>query len=202
MERKRVRKGFVPLQVLFVLVIIYQANALPVDVNIYSSTTIESGEYGTVNIYDTFPDQTIVDITGGDIEYCNVYNSSNLNYDGGEISLVSTYNNSNSIVNVDVATGFDLYNESKVHLHALGTSSSIQIYDDAQLHIYGYNLYYDEIFAPNQVTGQWENGQSFQIYLRNIYSYDPTQVFLHEIPEPISVLLFAFGGLLLRRTRK
>jgi hypothetical protein len=200
MEQKRMRKEWVLLQVLFVLAIICQANALPVDVNIYSSTTIEDGdEYGTVNIYDTLPDQTIVDMTGGDISYCNVYDTANLNYGGGEISLVSTYNNSSAIANVDVSTGFCLYDESKVYLYELGSSSSIFIYDDSELHIYGYNLEYEETALPNWVTGQWENGQSFQIYLRNITSYDPTQVFLHEVPEPLTLFFLVSGSLILRK---
>ena len=35
------------------VLIVSLANATVTDVNIYSSTTIDSGEYGTVNIYDS-----------------------------------------------------------------------------------------------------------------------------------------------------
>jgi len=87
--------------------------ATPVDVNIYSDTVIEDGdEYGTVNIYDTPPDQTTVTMTGGDISYCNLYDTTSLSFAGGDISLVTTYNSSSATVDVITTTGFNLYDNS------------------------------------------------------------------------------------------
>ncbi len=174
--------------------------------DIYADDTIQNGDvYDTVNIYDSLdvpPVQTTVDMTGGQISSCNVYDAAIFNLTGGNIGLIATYENSNANINIDISISFELHNNSKVYLHGLGTSSSIFIYDNAELHIYGYDLFYDETPSPNWVTGQWENGQDFKIYLRNIYSYDPDQVVLHEIPEPTTFLLFTFGSLLLRRRHK
>ncbi len=192
------------LAVLFICTL--SVNATVVDANIYSDTTISTGQYGTVNIYDSLdipPIQTNVDMTGGVIEYCNVYDTANFNLTGGDILLVRTYDNSIAYINSNVSSGLRLHNNSKVYLNALGASSNILMYDDAELHIYGYNLEYDEEIASlNKVTGQWRNGQDFRICLRNITTYNPEQVFLHEIPEPATILLFTLGGFLLRRTRK
>jgi hypothetical protein len=172
--------------------------------NIYTDTTIESGTYDTVNIYDSLdapPIQTMVDMTGGLIYSCDVYNTAILNFNDGEIGTI--YTNNSSIVNmssVNTPTMY-LYNDSQIHIYNGSAGPSVSLYDNAELHIYGYNLDYDEIPSPNWVTGQWENGQDFTIYLRNIYSYNPSQVVLHEIPEPTTFLLFVFGGYVLRRNR-
>jgi len=175
--------------------------------NVYSDTTIASGVYDTVNIYDSLdvpPIQTTVDMTGGEIDYCNVYDTAILNFEGGDIFVVISHNNSTVTINNNPSPAvLELYDNSKMYLYngAAGPFNAL-IYDNAELHIYGYNLNYDETPSPNWVTGQWENGQDFKIYLRNIYSYDPDQVILHEIPEPATFLLFTFGGLLLRKHRK
>jgi hypothetical protein len=34
--------------------------ALPIDIDIYSDTTISGGEYGTINVYDSPPKQTTI----------------------------------------------------------------------------------------------------------------------------------------------
>ncbi len=192
---------------LFIVILIATASVTQAAIlNIYADDTIQNGDvYDTVNIYDSLdvpPVQTTVDMTGGDISYLNVYDTSVFNFNSGSIGAL-TMNNS-SIANLyssDTPTMY-LYDNSQIHIYNGSLGSSALIYDNAELHVYGYDLEYDETPSPNWVTGQWENGQDFKIYLRNIYSYDPDQVVLHEIPEPTTFLLFTFGSLLLRRHYK
>lgn len=64
------------------------------------------------------------------------------------------------------------------------------LFDDVELHIYGYNLEYI-INGPDWVKGFWPDGRSFGIFIRNSSNGALRgNVFLHEIPEPSSSLLF------------
>ncbi len=170
------------------------------DWDIYNDATIEDGDvYGTVNIYDTPPDQTLVEMLGGDISTCTINDSALLNYNGGDISVLKQYDFSISYIDsVDIPTMY-LYGESQSHIHNGSFGPSIFLYDDAKVHIYGYNFDYDEIASPNLLNGQWENGEDFSIVLRNSFSYNPNQVVLHEVPEPISLLLLGFGSVFLKK---
>lgn len=177
--------------------------ATPVDANIYSDAVIEDGdEYGTVNIYDTPPDQTTITMTGGEIIFCKVFDAALLDYREGNLSHIEVNDFGTAYVKGASAYTFDLYGSGKVHIYNSQPISSIQIFDDAELHIYGYNLEYDETPTPNWITGQWENGQEFKVYLRNIYSYNPEQVFLHEIPEPSTLSMLGVLLLFIERRKK
>jgi hypothetical protein len=173
-----------------------QANATPVDANIYSDTTIVDGdEYGTVNIYDSLdvpPVQTTVDMTGGSIANCYIYDTAILNYMAGEIVWLVTRENSTVNVHSDYDYGFQLEDSSKVFLH--NGDSNFQIAfasgsDNAQLHIYGYDLIYTP-GSPGFADGYWETNKDFHIIIRASADVTPT-IILHEIPEPCSGLLFA-----------
>ena len=196
-------KGLTKIILAILLLLPLCANATPIDVNIYSDETIEDGDvYGTVNIYDTPPDQTTVTMTGGDIEYCNIYDTANLNFSGGEILLVATYNNSKATINASTAGGgFELYDYSQVHLYDAGNFTNVQIFDNAELHVYGYDFSYDpSTTGTREIYGTWENGQSFKIALRQPSDYDPyTQVILHEIPEPSTISILGLLVLLVRK---
>lgn len=185
------------------------AQATVVDANIYSDTTIQAGdEYGTVNIYDSLdtpPIQTTVTMTGGSIANCHIYDTAILNYTDGEIVWLVAHGNSIANIHSDYDYGFQLEDSSKIFLHngasnlgASFTSGS----DNAQLHIYGYNLIYTLATpsSPGLVDGYWENNQVFHFVIRASTDVTPT-VILHEIPEPLTFILLATGGILLRKTK-
>jgi len=192
-------KKLLKRRILFVFAFLFLpvcANATTID--FYTDGTIQSGDtYSTVNVWNT----ATVGMIGGQTFYCNVYNTALFNYTGGDVSCISAYDA--SIIDIDTAITptLYLYEQSKVYLHNGGAGASILMYDNAQLHIYGYNLEYEDSASPNWVTGYWENGQQFQIYLRNIYDYDTTQVVLHEIPEPIILSLFGVGVFFIRANK-
>lgn len=74
--------------------------------NIYSDAVIQEGDYydTVVNVYDTPPDYTTVDMTGGFVHNLRSYDSSIINMTGGEILTLGAY--ITSIANV---SGGDVY---------------------------------------------------------------------------------------------
>jgi hypothetical protein len=181
-----------------------------VDVNIYSDAVIEDGdEYGTVNIYDTPPNQTTVTMTGGDISYVNIYDTASLNCNDGELHFLYLHDNATAtILGIDYLSGLELHDSSELHIHEGSPASSIsaQIFNNAQLHIYGYSL---QLHIPTSggtsgaVTGYWESGEGFTIGFRNAGEFDPlNQVFLHEIPEPSTLSMLGVLLLFIERRKK
>jgi hypothetical protein len=64
--------------------------------NIYSDAVIQEGDYydTVVNVYDTPPDNTTVNMTGGFVHNFRSYDSSVINMTGGEILTLDAYNTS------------------------------------------------------------------------------------------------------------
>jgi hypothetical protein len=164
---------------------------------------------GTIQAGDTYEfvtahDYATVTMTGGQVNYCNVYGTSTLSQYDGTIGVIETYGFSIAKMYATHAPTLYLYENSQIHLYDGGLSISAFIYDNAEFHIYGYDLKYDALPAPNWVSGYWdsEHNHRFMVYLRNIYAYNPEQVFLHELPEPASILIFGLSALFLSRRHK
>jgi hypothetical protein len=168
------------------------------------ATTIDFNENGTItdgNVFDTVNiwDNANVTMTGGVVAFCNTYNSGILNYNDGDLHFLYTYQTSQAWLYANESTECRIYDQSIVHLYNGGLVASALIYDDAELHIYGYNLEYI-IGGPDMVEGFWPDNQFFSIFIRN----SPEgalrdNVFLHEIPEPSTLSLL---GLFVLFTRK
>ena len=56
---------------------------------------------------------------------------------------------------------------------------------------------YNEV--DNSISGNWMNGASFSIQLIDSDDFSPTIDNIQFVPEPASLILLGFGGLLLRR---
>jgi hypothetical protein len=194
--KKKLLKTTISILLAILILLPVCANATTMD--FYTDGWITDGNnFETVNVWN----DANVTMTGGYTLYCNLYNSSAFNFYDGDIGLFSTYQS--AIVNVfaDDDSGFDIYNQSQIHLFNGGNGSSAFIYDDAELHIYGYNLKYI-VGGPDQVVGFWPDYQSFSILIRN----SPRgalrdNVFLHEIPEPSTLSLLGLLTLFIRRKR-
>jgi len=74
--------------ILAVIVLLGAANvqAIP-SWDIYSDTDIYSGFYDFINIYDTPPDHTTVNMYGGSSDYITTYDESTLNFYGGNADV-------------------------------------------------------------------------------------------------------------------
>ena len=105
--------------------------------DIYSDTVIQEGDYydTVVNVYDTPPDHTTVDMTGGFVHNLRSYDSSIINMTGGEILTLET--RSTSTVNIsggDVRSVFtwdnattNLYDGGSIFSLGAGVSGTINM---------------------------------------------------------------------------
>ena len=171
------------------------ANATTMD--FYTDGTIVDGNnFERVNVWNT----ATVDMTGGRAFYCNLYDSSAFNFYDGDVGAFSTYQS--AIVNVfaeNNPAALYINEQSQAHLFNGRFFNDGMIFDDAELHIYGYNLEY-HISAPDRVDGLWPDGRSFEFAIRNSSMGTlKDNVFLHEIPEPFTLCLLGLAGLSLRR---
>jgi hypothetical protein len=207
--------------------------------DIYNDVVIQEGDYydTVVNVYDTPPDQTTVDMTGGFVHNLRSYDSSIINMTGGEILTLEAYNTStanvsggevyslsawdSAIVNFSddarafnfLASEFGTLNVTGGTAEYLGAidSSTVNLYgglvidslwvgDFAHGNIYGYDLVKTSFggrYGYGQVYGFWTDSTAFTIDLNGSETYSH----INLIPEPSSLLLIAFGSLLLKRKR-
>ena len=169
-----------------------------------NATTIDFNDNGTItdgNVFDiaNIWDNANVTMTGGIVYRCNMNNSASLDFYDGYIGVIDMNDTSIARINADRTPTMYLYENSQVHLFNGGLSPSALIYDDAELHIYGYALEYI-IGGPDIIEGFWPDNQFFSIFIRN----SPEgalrdNVFLHEIPEPSTLLLLGFFALFTRK---
>ena len=102
-----------------------------------------------------------------------------------------------SVSHIDKLSTLDLYNDGIAYLYGAENIANVRIYNDAQLHVYGYSLEMD----TSNIWGYNAEMEWFQIHIRNSFVLEE-HITLYEIPEPATLLLFTIGGLLLRSTRK
>ena len=90
---------------------------------------------------------------------------------------------------------------STLNLHGGQIFGSLEIeHITTWVHIYGYDFNNDP-FLGSPLTGYWADDTAFSINLVDdtISTYD--QIIFHEIPEPVSILLFGLGAFVLRKKR-
>jgi len=93
------------------------------------------------------------------------------------------------------------YDYSEISLSGGQILGDLTVYaPTAWVHIFGYGFNNDP-FPGSPLTGFWADDTPFSINLvdSSISTYD--QIIFHEIPEPATLLLFALGGLALRKRR-
>jgi hypothetical protein len=198
-------------------------SAVPIDRTFTGNGVIQDGDdYDDVWVYDTPPNITIVDMTGGEVAilhthdqsitnimdglvaYSNSYDQSTINISGGVVHTAQINNDSTTNVtggvcwNVEVGGG--KFNISGGQI----TGSGIYV-GSGVVNIYGYGFEYDPYHTPN-LTGFWSDNTPFGInfwapgYTQPHNSYD--YVVLHEIPEPTTLSLLGLGAVILRKRKK
>ena len=170
------------------------ANATTID--FYNDGTITDGnDFYWVNVWDN----ATVDMTGGRVSNFYTYQTSTVNFSDGNVS--SFHIEDTSHVNVSggfINQGLNVYDSGVANLTGGQIGQIGQIYDayiaafeSAIVNVYGYGFSYTGVF----LNGYWADETPFTIWLRGPGT--ASHVVLHEIPEPLSILLFGFSGLLI-----
>jgi hypothetical protein len=192
----------------------------------YEDGTIQEGEvYSYVGVYN----DAEVNMTGGDItDQLTAWNTSTVNLWGGFVQgLVSVDSSSlNLLGNIEI-NGMEVHGSSVLNMND-GTVGVMEIdtlggaylrngvisdylLANSTINIYGYGFAYDAgagAHGGGQLTGFWGNGTPFSFDLYAINSVPGAgaidtwpYISLHEIPEPVTLVLFVLGTTILPRKR-
>jgi len=173
--------------------------------SIYSGTLSvqENDSYSNTLVYNS----ATVDMTGGDILSLDLLNSSTADISGGSITQ-GLYVWNNSTVNMTDGTigwNLDASDSSTINLYGGEITDWLYATDDSVVNIYGYGFNYDSDaggWNGGQLTGFWLDDTPFTIDLLDNIEVDSTYYdHVNLVPEPCSLILIGFGGLLLRRRK-
>ncbi len=94
--------------------------------DIYNDATIGDGsEFNVVNVYDTSPDHTTVDMTGGIVDQMSTYDFSTLNLTAGNISSLYARESSTANISGGSVYGIQTWDSAVVHFSATASATSI-----------------------------------------------------------------------------
>lgn len=107
--------------------------------DIYSNTVIQEGDYydTLVNVYDTPPDHTTVDMTGGFVHNLKSFDSSTVNMTGGEILTLDAYKTSTANVSGGYVHYVHAWAHSLVNFSGDATGATIGASDSGTLNMIG-----------------------------------------------------------------
>jgi len=211
-------KAFILLSSLLVFLAIVSHTASAVDITFTSSGTIQDGDsYVRVFVKN---DDTVVDMTGGQITLgLTTYNTSIFNLMGGTITTASINVGPSSTLNIldgYISGSFEPKENSYTHILGGNIHFGMKAYGGCIVDIKGGNVQIDQfytggglgtpsinIYGSNfdytngTITGNLLDGNSFTISGVNESEY----AYFHLIPEPMTLLLFTSGMLLLRKRK-
>ena len=134
-------------------ILLFGAAASPAyaDLDIYEDTDIYGGSYWFINIYDTPPDHTTVNIYDVNSDYITTYDESTLNFFGGSAQIGA---NNNSIVNITGGNlnGADAYNYGTVNFYDGAISTSLGAYDHGISNVYGGTIDHIGVVGSGEVN--------------------------------------------------
>jgi hypothetical protein len=173
----------------------------PTTLSLVSGTYVDNHyvyayDFSKLNVIDGYAyatlsmDSSAVNIIGGEVMYPHSHNSSTTTVSGGECYRITAHDS--STLNL---TGGDI--------------TYLSGYDSSIINVYGTNL----LFTINtgggkygEISGNWANGTAFYILLYNAPEIEGADTYSHinlvTIPEPATLLLLGFGGVILRRKKK
>jgi hypothetical protein len=160
----------------------------------YRSYSVQSGTLnvlgGRINCSLNAGGTSTVNVLGGMIQNMTVRDQAMASVQAGYINTL--YANPNGQINL-----------SGGYIHQLVIGSGDQ--QGPSVNIYGRNLNYEHL-GPGpiaaRITGSWENGGAFCIRVQHNGEGGPYgHIRMAANPEPATVLLLAFGGLILRKRK-
>jgi hypothetical protein len=195
-KKKMKTRIYLILTIMFVCSLYVKAT----DITFTSSGTITDGNtYAVVYVQNN---GTAVSMSGGQIsDYLGVIYGGTFNMSGGLISGQSVHIGSSSTFNITAGTMdiFELAVMDSGICNITGGNIAIDVlktFSTSIVNISGYDFNYNP--TTKVLTGYLQDNNLFTIAGVDALEYAG----LNLIPEPISVLLFGFGLLALRRTKK
>ena len=133
----------------------------------------------------------------GGIGHIFLYDSSSLVMSDGELVTLAINSNATAIL-----TGGWIYQIQSFQIAATVIPGiPPQVIPNPHITIECLDHFYDT--NTKLLTGHWfDDGTAFSIQLVDVQGYSPAIQNIQFIPEPVSLLLLGFGGLLLRQRRK
>lgn len=198
------KKGLrIILLILFLLPIC--ANATVVDFNDHDIGAIQNGDnYDQVTLHDS----AIVNMTGGSVYSVLSFNSSTFNLENGNIlGWISATDLSIITISGGSVNDLEVYNSAIVSIsggNIIGTMATGPG-GTGTVHIYGKNFNIN--FSGGWlITGYWANDSQFSIDYRSDSTTpmpgSPTSnIFLHTIPEPATMVFLLIGILGTKKIR-
>lgn len=173
---------------------------------------LTSGEINDGDVWDdvgVWNDTTIVDMWGGTVANLCSFDSSTVNvYDGEIVGSAGPFYErgvdtlGGSIINIFGGDIFGAGSWDSATLNVRGGTIGFLTASTGLINVYGVNLAISDSggqYGDGEVSGNWwSDGSSFAI---SLYGNAYDQTVLHEIPEPFSLLLFSFGGIILARRK-
>jgi len=187
----------------------------------YTDGVIQEGdEYVSVGVYN----DATVDMTGGIVTFqLTSYESSIVNISGGILEAIVCKDGSTlNLYGNMKAGGMSVSGSGTVNVFGgnvnslkIGSANAANLYGGtisdylkatSTVNIYGYGFEYDPLagdYWGGQLTGFWLDDTPFSIdlYYSDTMGAPPIDTYSHVvlIPEPATILLFAFGWLALRK---
>lgn len=170
-----------------------------VNVDFYTDGTIESGDdYYIANSYN----DAQVEMTGGEVSGFNAYDSSVLNLQDGIIHFL--YADDTSCLNIyggEILGTLGANGSATLNLYGgtITVVSGLSAWESATVNIYGYGFELTGEGNNLYLSGFWLDGTPFNdIWLRGPGTYDHVNL----IPEPATLLLLAFGSVMINRRKQ
>lgn len=199
------QKKVISILAIVLFCVVFAKAGIIADGTVLPESTI-NGDYSDVVISDTVgtpPEQVTATVTGGNIVNITINDTSILNLDSGVLGTL--YTNNNSAFNVYGGTFDHIYaNDSSVLKFYGGNLQKndcwIAATSNSELHFYGYDFNFVESGSSGWLTGKWEDGTEFGVYLRNMPEAFPQNPYeegafiqLHIVPETATLTLFSLG---------
>ncbi len=188
--RERSKAWKVVVTIVMVLCGVSSASAAP-DWDIYSDTDIYDGQYNLINIYDTPPDHTTVNMYGGSADFIGTFDLSTLNFYSGkaEVGAFDT-----SIINISGGTlsGAEALGNACVNLSGVGELARLTARDAGTVNVTGGSIT-DHLSAYNSGEINLYGGTlSGYIYMGAVDS-SAINIFGHDLYKTNSGGSYGFG---------